>query len=47
MVKELTSSKSRPSMLVLGAATHTIRDANNSAEVLDQYKDNITKMRPV
>ena len=46
-MKDLTTTKSRPSQVVLGAACQTIREANNSAEVLEQYKENITKMTPV
>ena len=35
------------SAIIMGSATHSIKDSNNSAEALFQYTRNLTVLRPV
>ena len=39
--------KSRPSIVVLGSATHAIKESNDSQEALIDYKRNLTTLLPV
>jgi len=36
-----------PSVLVVGCATWSIRDSNDSVQALELYKKNLTSLRPV
>ena len=45
-VKGLLSG-SRPSIVVLGSATHSIKESNDSQEALMEYRQNLTALLPV